>query len=173
MKESVYFIYRLFIYQYIFILAILYTVLWRYKKDCLRASIDIVLYIMFYIINTLKKLYSFIPRLCLRNKRSSDLSLPPSLPPPVHYLQQRPCHLYERLITSPTDEYSISLSIRILEYYKIIPIISKILQLYTLQFFMFCFLFSWLVSRLACQIRFSNFYRTCYCMHYCFIFFEK
>ena len=33
----------------------LYTVSWRYKRDYLYASIDILFYIMFYIINTMKK----------------------------------------------------------------------------------------------------------------------
>ena len=28
---------------------------WRYKRDWLHASIDILFYIMFYIINTMKK----------------------------------------------------------------------------------------------------------------------
>ena len=55
--ERVYFIYRLFI---LFIstfsfLLFLYTVSWRYKRDYLHASIDILFYIMFYIINTMKK----------------------------------------------------------------------------------------------------------------------
>ena len=34
---------------------ILYTVSWGYKRDYLRTSIDILFYIMFYIINTMKK----------------------------------------------------------------------------------------------------------------------
>ena len=33
----------------------LYTVSCRYKRDYLHASIDILFYIMFYIINTMKK----------------------------------------------------------------------------------------------------------------------
>ena len=43
-------------------LLFLYTVLWRYKRDCVHASIDILFYIMFYIINAMKKqtlLYHF------------------------------------------------------------------------------------------------------------------
>ena len=55
--ERVYFIYRLFI---LFIstfsfLLFLYTVSWRYKRDYLHASIDILFYIMFYVINMMKK----------------------------------------------------------------------------------------------------------------------
>ena len=34
----------------------LFTVLCRYKKEYLNANIDVLLYIMFYIINTVKKL---------------------------------------------------------------------------------------------------------------------
>ena len=55
--ERVYFTYRLFI---LFIttfsfLPFLYTVSWRHRRDYLRANIDILFYIMFFIINTMKK----------------------------------------------------------------------------------------------------------------------
>ena len=59
LEESILFIYLFYllvayiIYQYIDVF--LYTVSWRYKTDCLHASIDILFYIMFYINNTLKK----------------------------------------------------------------------------------------------------------------------
>ena len=43
------------IYQYIFILAVFIYNTWRYKRDYLQASIDILFYIMFYIINMMKK----------------------------------------------------------------------------------------------------------------------
>ena len=55
--ERVYFIYRLlilFISTFSFLL-LLYTVSWKYKRDYLHASIDILIYIMFYIINMMKK----------------------------------------------------------------------------------------------------------------------
>ena len=55
--ERVYFIYRLFI---LFIttfsfLLFLYTVLWKYKRDYLHASTYILFYIIFFIMNTMKK----------------------------------------------------------------------------------------------------------------------
>ena len=55
--EIVYFIYRLFtLFISIFsFLLFLYTVSWRYKRDYLYASTDILFYIIFYIINTVKK----------------------------------------------------------------------------------------------------------------------
>ena len=55
--ERVYFIYRLFILliSTLSFLLFLYTVSRRYKRDYLHASIDILFYIMFYIINTMKK----------------------------------------------------------------------------------------------------------------------
>ena len=54
---GVYFIYRLFI---LFIttfsfLLFLYTVLWKYKRDYLHASTCILFYIIFFIMNTMKK----------------------------------------------------------------------------------------------------------------------
>ena len=52
------------IYQYIFILADLYTVSWAYKRDYLNMSIDILFYIMFYIITMIKKHYTLL--YCLR-----------------------------------------------------------------------------------------------------------
>ena len=89
--ESVYFIYRLFI---LFIstlssLLFLYTVSWRYKRDYLHANIDILLYIMFCTINTMKDINSLVPRSYLRYKKGPDLNLLPSFPP-FHYLQLRP-----------------------------------------------------------------------------------
>ena len=89
--ESVYFIYRLFI---LFIstlssLLFLYTVSWRYKRDYLHTNIDILLYIMFCTINTMKDINSFVPRSYLRYKKGPDLNLLPPFPP-FHYLQLRP-----------------------------------------------------------------------------------
>ena len=49
-------------------------------KDYFHSSIDILFYIMFYIINTMKKyLVSFIPRLYSRYKKGPDLNLAPSV----------------------------------------------------------------------------------------------
>ena len=54
--ERVRFIHRLLIlFIRMFSFLLLFTVSWRYKKDHLNAGIDILLYIMFYIINTMKK----------------------------------------------------------------------------------------------------------------------
>ena len=55
--ESVYFIYRLFILfiSTLSLLLILYTVSWRYKRDYLHTGIDVLFYVMFCIINTMKK----------------------------------------------------------------------------------------------------------------------
>ena len=47
-------IYYLFISTFLFLL-VLYRVPWRYKRDHLHVSIDILLYIMFCIINMMKK----------------------------------------------------------------------------------------------------------------------
>ena len=49
--ERVYFIYELFI----LFVSTLSFLLFLYKRDYLHTSIDILLYIMFYIINTMKK----------------------------------------------------------------------------------------------------------------------
>ena len=81
--ESVYFIYRLFI---LFIstlssLLFLYTVSWRYKRDYLHTNIDILLYIMFCTINTMKDINPFVPRSYLRYKKGPDLNLLSPLPP--------------------------------------------------------------------------------------------
>ena len=55
--ERGYFIYRWFrLFKSTFsFLLFLYTTSWRYKRDYLHTSINIVLYIMFYITNTMKK----------------------------------------------------------------------------------------------------------------------
>ena len=55
--ERVYFIYRLLILfiSTLSLLLILYTVSWRYKRDYLHAGIDVLFYVMFCIINTMKK----------------------------------------------------------------------------------------------------------------------
>ena len=60
--ESVYFIYRLFILfiSTLSLLLILYTVSWKYKRDYLHAGIDILFYVMFCIINTMKKRWHFL-----------------------------------------------------------------------------------------------------------------
>ena len=49
--------------------------------------VQIFFYIVFYIINIMKKHYSFIPRSHLRYKKGPNLNLVP----PVHYLQLRSC----------------------------------------------------------------------------------
>ena len=46
------------IYQYISFLLFLYTASWSYKRDDLHTCIDILFYVMFYIINTMKKTLS-------------------------------------------------------------------------------------------------------------------
>ena len=60
--ERVYFFYRLFILFIITFsfLLFLYTVSWEYKRDYLHASIDILFYIMFFIINTMKKCWTLL-----------------------------------------------------------------------------------------------------------------
>ena len=57
----------------------LYTVSWRYKRDCLHASIDILFYIMLYIIlhDEDFTLDPFIPRSYLRYRKGPDLDQPP------------------------------------------------------------------------------------------------
>ena len=56
----------------------LYIVLWRYKRDSLHASIDIF-YIIFYVINMMKKHQSLLYHVCmyLRYKKGADLNRPP------------------------------------------------------------------------------------------------
>ena len=71
----VYFVYRLFILlitTFSFLL-FLYTVSWRYKIDYLHASIDILFYIMFYIINTMKKY-----QVLLYHVRTQDTKMVPT-----------------------------------------------------------------------------------------------
>ena len=83
----VHFIYRLFmlfISTFSFSL-ILYTVSWRYKRDYLNISIDILFNIMFYIHDE-ETPYSFILLSYLRSKKGPNLKLTF----PVHYLQLRP-----------------------------------------------------------------------------------
>ena len=57
----------------------LYAISWSYKRDCLHASIDILFYIMFYIINTMKKhqtlLYHVRTYKNVRYKKVLDLNL--------------------------------------------------------------------------------------------------
>ena len=71
--EGVYFIYTLFksFISTLSFLLFLHIVSWRYKRDYLHPSIDVLCYIMFYIINTTKK-NSFIPRWYLRYKKGPD-----------------------------------------------------------------------------------------------------
>ena len=59
-------------------LLFLYAVLWSHKWDYLHAIIDVLFYIIFYIINTLREeaLDSFTPRSYLRYKKCLDLNLP-------------------------------------------------------------------------------------------------
>ena len=59
-------------------LLFLYTVLWRYKRD---ASIGILFYIMFYIINTIKK--QTLLKNWLLQDRDLNLIPPPPPPPPT------------------------------------------------------------------------------------------
>ena len=49
-----FFIFSLFITTFPFLL-LLYAVSWSYKRDYVHASTDILFYIIFYIINTIKK----------------------------------------------------------------------------------------------------------------------
>ena len=54
--ERVYFIYKLFIlFISTFLFLFLYTESWRYKRDNLHVSTDILFCIMFYIMNKTKK----------------------------------------------------------------------------------------------------------------------
>ena len=63
----------LFISTFSFLL-FLYSIWWRYKRDYFLASIDILFEIMFYIVNMMKKHYSFKPHLCLQYKKVPDLN---------------------------------------------------------------------------------------------------
>ena len=56
-----------------------YTVSWRYKRDYLCASIDILFYIMSYITNTMKKHYILLYHVPTYDihKKGPDLNLPP------------------------------------------------------------------------------------------------
>ena len=59
----------LFISTFSFLL-FLYTVSWRHKRDYPNASVDILFYIMFYIINKMKKHQAlFIPRSYLQYQK--------------------------------------------------------------------------------------------------------
>ena len=75
--ERGYFIYRLIILfiSTLSFLLFLYTVSQRYMRDYLHAIINIWFYIMFYIINTMKNLHSFIPGSYLRYKKGPGLNL--------------------------------------------------------------------------------------------------
>ena len=75
--ERVYFIYRLFlvfIITFSFLL-FLYTVSWRYKRDYLHVSIDILFYIVFYIINMIKK-HFLMPPSYIQYKKVKKWTLP-------------------------------------------------------------------------------------------------
>ena len=67
-------------------LLFLYTVLWRYNRD---ASIGILLYIMLYIINTIKK--QTLLKNWLLQDRDLNLTPPPPPHPPFPPLLLRPC----------------------------------------------------------------------------------
>ena len=83
--ERLYVIYRLLvlIISTFSFLLFLYTVSWRYKRDYLHARIDILLCIILYIINTMKKHYKLF--LCLvrtyDTKKVPISTCPPTLPP--------------------------------------------------------------------------------------------
>ena len=66
---TIYLIYLYIFYEYTFILAVFITVSRRYERDFLHASRNILFYIVFYIINTMNKQDSFIPRSYLRYKK--------------------------------------------------------------------------------------------------------
>ena len=68
---------------------LLYIVWGRYKRYYLPTIIGILFYIMFYSINAMEKIDSFIPRLYLQHKNGPDLNLPP--PPPLHPHQSIIC----------------------------------------------------------------------------------
>ena len=72
--ERVYFIYRLLILfiSTLSFLLFLYSVSWRYKSDYLHASKDILFYIMFYIINTMKKHYTLLYHFVLTTQKRSQ-----------------------------------------------------------------------------------------------------
>ena len=59
---------------------LLYIVWGRYKRYYLPTIIGILFYIMFYSINAMEKIDSFIPRLYLQHKNGPDLNLPPPHP---------------------------------------------------------------------------------------------
>ena len=73
--ERVYFIYWLFILHICTLscLLFLHTVSWKYKRDYLHASIKIVFYIMFYIINMMKKHRLFYATFVLMIHKISQL----------------------------------------------------------------------------------------------------
>ena len=83
--ERLYVIYRLLvlIISTFSFLLFLYTISWRYKRDYLHARIDILLCIILYIINTMKKHYKLF--LCLvrtyDTKKVPISTCPPTLPP--------------------------------------------------------------------------------------------
>ena len=74
--QRMYLIYRLSvlcisIFQ---ILLFLYVVSWRHKRDYLHASIDILFYIVFYVINTTKKRYTFLHHVCTYGAKQVPIS---------------------------------------------------------------------------------------------------
>ena len=77
-KEYILFISCLYYLSVHFYSCFLYTESWRYKRDYLHVSTDILFCIMFYIMNKTKKHQdSFIPRSYLRYKERPDLNLAP------------------------------------------------------------------------------------------------
>ena len=81
--ERLYVIYRLLvlIISTFSFLLFLYTVSWRYKRDYLHARIDILLCIILYIINTMKKHYKLF--LCLVRTYDTKKAPISTCPPPL------------------------------------------------------------------------------------------
>ena len=58
-------------------LLFLYAVSWNYKRDYLHANIDILFYIIFYIINTMEKHYTLFHHVHIHNAKRSRLEPSP------------------------------------------------------------------------------------------------
>ena len=77
--------------MFLFNIIVLYAVSWRYKRNYLYASIDILFYIMFYIIDTMKKHETLSYHVCNYDKKKVHIwtDPPPPFPipsPSVNYL---------------------------------------------------------------------------------------
>ena len=79
----------------------MYTVSCRYKRDYLHASIDILFYSIFYIINTMKKNLPFLYHACTHGTKKVLMW---TWPPPVNYLQLHPCVLHNFVLNIKFDD---------------------------------------------------------------------